>query len=113
MFNIFKKSKQENDPFKHDWGQVTPDLYNEKKNEAVHVFNFNMTSEESRHLAQKFIVGKVLWYQKHLPDNCSHIMDMDIRGQEEIEFEFDLMNGWRTETLNKIKNHQKKMALEM
>jgi hypothetical protein len=98
--------------FKLDWGEITPDGYSEKKNEAVYVFNFNMMSDESRSLAQKFIVGKVLWYQKHLPDKCSHVMDLDLYGQE-IGYEFDLMDDWREETLDKIKKDQKKIVLEM
>lgn len=113
MFNIFKKSKQDNNPFKLDWGEVSPDLFSEEKNETVYVLNFDFLSQESRELAMDFTVGKILWYQKHLPNNCAHIIDLDLRGQDEIKYELEIQDNWRDDVLKKIKQVAPEIRIEI
>lgn len=112
MFNIFRKNKQENDPFKLDWGQVTPDQFNEVKNESFYLFNFNMISEEARAQAMKFAAGKILWYAQQMP-KCKHHARLDIQGQDEIKFKIEQHNDWRNNTLKRIKNKQPKIDIEI
>ncbi len=45
---MIEKDKYEDNPFKFDWGAVTPEKYNESIKEAFYVCNFFMSTEEAR-----------------------------------------------------------------
>ncbi|MFN3402539.1 MAG: hypothetical protein ACK40G_00500 [Cytophagaceae bacterium] len=73
-----------------DWGAITPDYYDKSTNTVVHVCNFEMRSGDKRLRAIKFIIGRVYWFNKHLPQNVSHKIVCDVRGQE-LETEISLI----------------------
>ncbi len=103
---IFRKKNKNISPIDLDWGEITPDAYNQDENNAFYVFGFHMIQEESRKMASKYITGKVLWYKYHLPENCSHSIKLDIRGQREIKFEMHMMSTWRKNTIELITNNE-------
>ena len=65
-----------------DWGHVTPGGANLAKNEFVYVFNHDITSSQKIDRTIRFILGKLLYYDNHLPKNARHIVNIDIRGQQ-------------------------------
>lgn len=89
--------------FDLNWGEISPDLYDEKNNEAVYVFNFSFISPEARNLVKKFAVGKVLWYHDQLPKNCRQVVELDLRGQDEIKYELEIQDEWIEDASNRIK----------
>lgn len=94
MINTFGEDKHENNPFKLDWGEVTPEKYNESVKEAFYVCNFCMKNEEARNSARLFLAGKVSWYSNHLPIGTLHRIRMDIRGQY---IDFGKLKTWKSE----------------
>jgi hypothetical protein len=65
-----------------DWGNVTPEGFNERNNEALHVFNFDISKRENIENAILFTLGKIVRSAEHLPKNCKQIITFDVRGQE-------------------------------
>ena len=113
MFNLFRKKNTGNNPFALDWGVVTPEQYSKEKNDAVYVLNFDFHVEESRNLAKTFTIGRILWYHKHLPKNCSHNITLDLRGQDEIKFELEIHDQWRADVLQTVKRNIPGVKIEM
>ncbi len=64
-----------------NWGTVTPEFYNEKKNSAVHIFNHCLEGEVNIIRSLKFAIGRIEWFNTCLPKKCSHEVVFDDRGQ--------------------------------
>ena len=64
-----------------DWGAVTPESSNLAKNMFTYVFNHKLSSPAEVDRTIRFIVGRLLFYDKHLPGNPIHIVKVDARGQ--------------------------------
>lgn len=64
-----------------DWGPVTPEGYDDSKHEALHVLNVNFIDEDNRNRATSFVVARVLYSNRHLPNASSHRISFDLRGQ--------------------------------
>ncbi|RXK85273.1 hypothetical protein [Filimonas effusa] len=67
--------------FDLDWGQITPDGYNEELNQVLHVFNFDMSSKENLKRILSYITGRIIWMSYNAPLGSSHRVVLDIRGQ--------------------------------
>lgn len=65
-----------------DWGNVTPEGFNEKENEALHVFNFDLSKKENIDNAILFTLGKMLRSKEDLPEDCKQTFTFDVRGQK-------------------------------
>lgn len=65
-----------------DWGNVTPDGFNEGNNEAIFVYNVDLTSETNLLDTILFVSGRIIWNKNNLPENCSQQIVFDIRGQD-------------------------------
>ncbi|WP_343304133.1 hypothetical protein AAHN97_21410 [Chitinophaga niabensis] len=65
-----------------DWGPVTPEGANLKKNEFIHVYNHDLSSTEKVDRTIRFITGRLLHYDLHLPPDPIHIIKIDARGQQ-------------------------------
>lgn len=87
------------EPFKADWGAVTPEGYDRNQNQAFYVYNFYMQGPESRDLSQIFLVGKLIWSHQHLPAGCSYRVRIDLGGQS---VSVNTLNKWRRDALSKI-----------
>ncbi len=66
----------------HDWGQVTPEGSNLNTNTFVYIYNHDLTSLEKVDRTVRFIIGRLLYYDNHLPKDAFHIVKIDIRGQQ-------------------------------
>ena len=66
-----------------NWGQVTPEFTLDKTNESFHgyVYNHDLSSMEKVERTIRFIVGRLNYYDRHLPPNPFHEIRIDIRGQ--------------------------------
>lgn len=67
---------------KLDWGQVTPESSNLITNSFTYIYNHDLSSSEKIDRAIRFIIGRLLHYEKHLPQNPNQIIKIDIRGQQ-------------------------------
>ena len=65
-----------------DWGQVTPEGANLNTNTFVYVYNHDLTSMEKVSRTIRFIIGRLLYYDNHLPKDPIHKIKIDIRGQQ-------------------------------
>ena len=65
-----------------DWGQVTPESANIDKNEFVYVYNHDLSSPDKVDRTIRFIIGRLKYYDTHLPNNPKHIIKIDARGQQ-------------------------------
>ena len=86
-------------PFELDWGGVTPEGFDKSKNQVLHVLNIYMQNTEGRRLSLIFLVGRLIWFNKHLPPNCSHRIRIDIGGQT---IPLKILNKWRESALSII-----------
>lgn len=68
-------------PYKLDWGNITPDGYNELLQEIVHVFNFDISSKDKIERCIIFSVGKIIWSDMHIPKYTQQKIVFDLRGQ--------------------------------
>lgn len=64
-----------------DWGEVSPESYNVLTNKATHIFNHDISTEEKIDRTIRFIVGRLTYYDFHLPQKSSHSVIFDGRGQ--------------------------------
>src|ERR1700760_2447056 len=64
-----------------DWDQATVEGYNESQNEALMVFNLDMTSEEKIARAIQYVVGRVIWVCHNFPPGAGIVLSFDTRGQ--------------------------------
>jgi hypothetical protein len=65
-----------------DWGQVTPESANLQTNTFVYVYNHDITSIEKIDRTIRFIIGRLIYYDSHLPKDPIHQIKIDIRGQQ-------------------------------
>lgn len=65
-----------------DWGQITPEGYNTQTKVVLHVFNHDLTSSEKIDRTVRFIVGRVNYYELHVPPGATHLIKIDARGQQ-------------------------------
>lgn len=68
-------------PYELDWGNVTPDGFDEKNQEIVHVFNFDISSKDKIDNCIIFSVGKIVWSHFHIPEGIKQKLVFDLRGQ--------------------------------
>lgn len=97
-------------PFELDWGEVTPEAFDDVNNQALHVLNSFLRSPESRDLCLVYLVGRVVWFSKHLPPNCSHRIRFDTRGQS---ISVNTLNKWREAALSKIRERLPAVRVEI
>ena len=98
------------DPFVLQWGEITPEGYDENINQALHVFNFYLLDEVARKYSSIFINGRVNWFVKHLPPLCAHLIRVDTSGQA---ISIEILNQWRDEVLNKLRKEFPSLKIEM
>jgi hypothetical protein len=65
-----------------DWGQVTPEAADSDR-DFYYVYNHDISSIEKAERTVRFIVGRLNYYNLHLPQNPNHIIKIDIRGQHQ------------------------------
>lgn len=65
-----------------DWGHVTPESANLNTNTFVFIYNHNLSSMEKVDRTIRFIIGRLFYYDKHLPNDPIHKVKIDIRGQQ-------------------------------
>lgn len=64
-----------------DWGAITPEGINSISNNVMYVFNHDLTSPEKLDRTVRFIVGRLQYYDLHLPPNPKLVVKIDVRGQ--------------------------------
>ena len=72
-----------------DWGQVTPEGANTDVNEFYYVYNHDLSSVEKVDRTVRFIIGRLNYYDLHLPPNPRHVVRIDGRGQGITELTCD------------------------
>ena len=68
-------------PFDLDWGTVTPEGWNNEKQEALHVYNVALTKGATLERAKRFIVGRIIHFSHHIPSGATQKVVIDARGQ--------------------------------
>lgn len=64
-----------------NWGVVTPESANLTKNVFKYVFNHKLSTPAEVDRTVRFILGRLLFYDKHLPADPKHDVKIDARGQ--------------------------------
>jgi hypothetical protein len=67
---------------KLDWGQVTPEAVLDGTDEYIYIYNHNLSAQDKVDRTIRFIVGRLNYYDYHLPPNPKHSVKIDIRGQQ-------------------------------
>jgi hypothetical protein len=65
-----------------NWGQVTPEATLDGKNEYIYIYNHDLSSVDKVDRTIRFIIGRLSYYDYHLPPNPKHSIQIDIRGQQ-------------------------------
>lgn len=65
-----------------DWGHVTPESANLSKNEFVYIYNHDISTADKVDRTIRFIIGRLNYYDTHLPSNPIHLIKIDTRGQQ-------------------------------
>jgi len=112
---MFFKSKKETpvDPFELDWGEITPDGYNQNEKSSLCVFAHSLISEEARPLSSIFAAGRIVWYNNHLPEGTANKVLLDIRGQDAMKYEFEIQENWAKELRSRTIDVHSNMILEI
>lgn len=97
-------------PYKLNWGEITPDRFDRSRNQAIHVLNVFMENTESRGLSLNFLIGRIIWFNKHLPLGCSHRIRIDIGGQV---VPIKILNNWRESALLQIRKNLPTIKVEI
>jgi hypothetical protein len=64
-----------------DWDKLTVEGYSEDRNEAVMVFNVDVTSEEKANRVIQYVVGRTIWGCHNFPPEANIVLSFDLRGQ--------------------------------
>lgn len=64
-----------------DWGVVTPESANLAENKFTYVFNHKLSTAAEIDRTIRFIIGRLFFYDMHLPPNSKHDVKIDARGQ--------------------------------
>lgn len=67
-------------PYDFDWGNITPDGFDEVNNVALFVFNFDVSASDSIEMSKVFCYGKIVWATMNIP-KCNYRLVWDLRGQ--------------------------------
>ena len=67
-----------------DWDQLTVEGYDESRNEAIMVFNLDMTTEEKAARVIQYVVGRAIWGCHNFPPKTNIVLSFDVRGQNII-----------------------------
>lgn len=62
-------------------GVVTPEGYDDEKQEALHVLNVNLIGEENVNRVLEFMSARIQHFARHLPGSFTQQVIFDIRGQ--------------------------------
>lgn len=73
-----------------EWGNITPEGYDDAIREALHVLNVNFIGEANRNRVVKFTCARVVHFHKHLPEGSSQRVRFDLRGQAVTSKNLDL-----------------------
>ncbi|MRG48773.1 hypothetical protein GFS24_26930 [Chitinophaga sp. SYP-B3965] len=65
-----------------NWGHVTPEAAKSSENEFYFIYNHDLSSADKVNRTIRFILGRLLHYDHHLPPNPIHVIKIDARGQE-------------------------------
>jgi hypothetical protein len=69
------------DPFLFDWGGITPDMFNEELNHAVHIVGHELESSENVARTIRFVRARARHFARHLPDGAKQSAFIEDRGQ--------------------------------
>ena len=67
-----------------DWNPITVEAFDESKNKAYMIFNFDMTTEQKIKNVVQYVVGRTVWGHRNFPSKSKIILRFDIRGQNII-----------------------------
>lgn len=65
-----------------NWGNIHLNGYNSSENEALFIFNFDLTTMANVRNVILFVTSKILWNNSHLPENSKQQFIFDVRGQD-------------------------------
>ena len=65
-----------------DWGKVTPEANLDGRDEYIYIYNHDLSTEDKIERTMRFIIGRLNYYDKHLPLNPKQFIQIDIRGQQ-------------------------------
>lgn len=65
-----------------DWGHITPESFDIVTNVCTHIYNHDLTSSEKVDRTIRFILGRLSYYDNHLPKDSIHSIKIDVRGQQ-------------------------------
>ena len=74
-----------------DWGKITPESTNLVTNVFTYIFNHDLSSPENIERTIRFIVGRLNYYDNHLPKDPTHSIKIDARGQQISDMDYDLI----------------------
>jgi len=94
-----------------DWNPMTVEAYNERKNEATMVFNFDITTEDKIKDAIQYVIGRTIWCYKNFPPKVKIILAFDIRGQDIIVSKSNLFKNKIMHLINNL-NIDNKVSIE-
>ena len=86
-----------------DWNPMTADGYSHEKNEAILVFNFDITSPDKIINVIQYSVGRAIWCCKNFPAEVKIKMAFDFRGQGIIVSKTRSLKNKIIEIIEKLK----------
>jgi len=76
-----------------DWGSVSPESADLMRNEFTYIYNHELSSGEKIDRTIRFIVGRLINYDAHLPKDPLHVIKIDMRGQKISDKTCDFMHN--------------------
>lgn len=76
-----------------DWGAVTPEATNIITNEFLYIYNHTLRTGADIDRTIRFVVGRLRFYDVHLPPSATHRVKIDARGQEIPESTVNLLKN--------------------
>ena len=97
-------------PFVLDWGGVTPEIFDEKTNTAVHIVNHNLELKENIQRSINFLIVRIRWFNHHLPEGVLQKIIIDARGQG---ITYESLKKMKAAILSKLKNVEPTIEFRM
>ncbi|AYL97837.1 hypothetical protein [Mucilaginibacter celer] len=85
-----------------DWPPITVEGYSEQNNEAVMIFNCDITTDDKAGNVIHYAIGRTAWACQNLPLNTKIKLRFDIRGQQIPVGKADMFNDRLSVLINNL-----------
>lgn len=97
-----------------DWGQITPDSFDEDQERFIYHCKFNHMIEEGRALSKEFIIARVSKMSEQWPEYNLHDLQLNLADDKhDLVIKSANYKKWKEEVLERFKNENPALTIKI